>query len=104
MRAYRLSVVDTKMGRDRRNGGRQDADSIEKETEHDKHALTSSTEHVAAGELPHACKQLGETTAEDGHADYGVGGLDATSGDIEHGEDECRGGEREQTTEIKRGD
>jgi hypothetical protein len=58
---------------------------------------TGSTEHVTAGELPHACEELSETTAEDGHSDYEVGCGDAPSSNVVEGEDECGRRKREQT-------
>jgi hypothetical protein len=58
---------------------------------------SGSTEHVTAGELPHACEELSETTAEDGHSDYEVGCGDAPSSNVVEGEDECGRRKREQT-------
>ena len=61
-------------------------------------SLTSSAKGVASGELPHASEELGETTAEEGHTNDDVGGLDATSMDIVKGQNQRRGREREEAT------
>jgi hypothetical protein len=55
-----------------------------------------STKDVTAGELPHTRQQLGETTAEDGHADNGVGVVDAPGLEVEQRQDESRRREREE--------
>ena len=61
--------------------------------------LTRGTEHIAAGELPHASKELGESTTENGHADYDIRGSNATGTNVIEGKDEGRGGKREQAAE-----
>lgn len=53
--------------------------------------LTSCTERVTSGKLPHAGKELGKTTIEKGHADYNIRNGNAARLNIVKGEDErCR--------------
>ncbi len=52
---------------------------------------------IPARKLPHTCKQLGQPTTEDGHADYDIAPLEPASPDIVHREDEQCGGKREET-------
>ena len=60
--------------------------------------LAGSTKSVTSGELPHAGKELGETTAEESHADDDVGGFDATGMDIEQRQNKRRRSKGEETT------
>ena len=60
--------------------------------------LAGSTKSVTSGELPHAGKELGETTAEKSHADDDVGGFDATGMDIEQRQNKRRRSKGEETT------
>jgi hypothetical protein len=63
-----------------------------------KEKLAGSSEAVASGELPHARKELGETTAEESHANDDVGSVNATCTDIVQRQNERRGGKRVETT------
>lgn len=56
-----------------------------------------STKSIASGEFPHTSKELGETTAEESHADDNVGCVDTTSIDIVQRQDESRRCEGEET-------
>ena len=60
--------------------------------------LTSGTERIAAGELPHAGEQLREPTDAEGHAHDDVGDNNSTDTRVEERQDERRRREREQTT------
>lgn len=60
--------------------------------------LTGCTENVAAGELPHACQELGETTTEDGHANNNIRCSYMAGIDIIEGKYERRRRKREQPT------
>ena len=62
----------------------------------EERTLTCTTKRVSARELPHAGEELGQSTGEKGHADDNVGGFDATSLNVDEGEDERRRGEGEQ--------
>lgn len=63
-----------------------------------KEKLAGGAETVASGELPHARKELGETTTEESHADDDVGSGDATRTNIVQGENERRGRKGVETT------
>ena len=52
--------------------------------------ICSENARIASRELPHTSEELGEPTAEDGHAHDGIGGVDVSGGDIKEGEDESR--------------
>lgn len=59
------------------------------------------SEERVRGHTPHASEQLSKTSYEESHTDYGVGSNDSSGLNIEHGQDECCGREREEATTIK---
>jgi len=58
---------------------------------------SSRAKRVPSGKLPHSSGELSKTTNEASHTDDGVRDGDAPSRDVVHGEDESRGGKREET-------
>jgi len=64
----------------------------------------SSTEHVSTGELPHASKELGSATTEDGHTDNDVRMGNTPGAYVVEGEDEGGGSEGEQPESCGVGD
>jgi hypothetical protein len=57
-----------------------------------------SAKGVASGKLPHSSKELSKTTAEKCHTNNNVGDVNATGVNIVEGQNQCRGGEGEETT------
>ena len=63
-----------------------------------KKKRTSCTKAIAGSELPHAGKELGETTTEECHSNDDIGGRDATGTNIVKGEDQRRRCKGEKST------
>ena len=72
--------------------------SAPSEALHLKKKLAGRSETVASGELPHARKELSETTAEESHTDDDVGGVDTARINIVKRQNERRGREGVETT------
>jgi len=62
---------------------------------------SSCAEGVTSGEFPHAGNELGEPTNKAGHADDGIRDGNATSLDIDQGEDKGGAREREETERAR---
>lgn len=62
--------------------------------------FTCGTKDIPPGELPHPCYKLQQAAREGRHADDDVGCVDPPCVHVEHGQDECRRCEREDTTEA----
>lgn len=61
---------------------------------------TSGTKGITSSKLPHSSQQLSKTSHGQSHSDDGVRDDDASSLNVEEGEDEGRGSERVETTVI----
>ena len=57
--------------------------------------LTSRTKSITSRKLPHACKELDGAANEESHAEDDVWDRDAARLDVDEGEDERGGSERE---------
>ena len=60
--------------------------------------LTGCAKCITRGELPHASKELGKSTEEEGHTDNNVGDGNVTRMRVEEGEDERRRRKSEQAS------
>ena len=68
----------------------------------DKLEPTSCAKGVTRGKLPHAGKELGQPTVEEGHADDDVGNSDVASMHVVEGKDKRGRCESEQASTMMR--
>jgi len=77
--------------------GTRDEDGSIRQPETTIRRKGGGAKRVTGSKLPHASEQLSKTSYKESHTDYGVGNNDSSGLNIEHGQDECRGREREES-------